>query len=227
MSIYNWIFVSLYAIFVILFIIGYVLKNTIIERIATFALLPAAGILVNSFLIKYLPDSFHIMLVSTISFLTLSGSIIFFEFDKKRIFYITAMILFFASCGSWFYIFVTIYFLYHIPQALTTISIITYIALFIASMIFIGKQKLYVYLFSLISVGIISTLHYCSFVTLCFEQNLYSVLLFAGASINLIFTFYIILDRYKYNFKHSELSKNILIILAQVFISTSSILMIR
>lgn len=223
----NWIFTALSGIILILYIVSSIIKNKIFRRITSFALLPVTGILATSFLVKYYPDSIHITMISIVSYFALSLSVIFIEFDKRRIFYTLGMVLSYIACLIWSYLFYTIFYLYHIPQAMLTVSIIIYVTLMITTFIFIGKQKVRVYFVTALSFIISSIMHYCSFITMCYEKQLYGILLYTGSCIMLGFFIYMILDRYKFHFKHSVLLKFVLPVAAQILISISSIVMIH
>lgn len=227
MNIYNWIFTAVFGILAILYTVSSIIKNKILRRVSSFSLLPVTAGYAASFLLNYFPDSMHITLICMITFFTISLSVIFCDFDTKKLFFFLGVLFTYVTSLCWTYLYGTIFYLYHVPQFVLTISIITYIAIIIAFSIFAGKQNKTVYLILALSVLITGTLHYCSFITLCYERSLYGILLFSGATVLMGFIIYLILDRYKFHFKHSMLIKFLLPAIAQILISTSSILMIR
>lgn len=226
MTTLNWIFLSIFGISTVLFIIGYALKNIIIERIASFSIFPAIGCLATSFLIKYYPDALHINILSIAAFSTIAIAEVFLSFDKKKILFSTGVVFLLLNTSCWLTLFGTIIFFYHIPQFLTVISIIVYLSIFLICLIFIRKQKLLSITFAFITYTTAVIMHYCGFITLIYEKNLYSSLLFTGATVFFGYMIFMILDRYRFETKYGMLFKNIALILSQILISVSSILMI-
>ena len=200
--------------------------KTLVLKIFSSLVVPIIAGVTIFILTLYLPDSLHIIKISSFGyfFAALSTALFLFE-EVKHIRYYARLSLF-ASVVFWIILFFNVFYLYHIPTALTVSLIIFYTAVSITLSIFIGRQRPMVYFWVTVSVFVGGFFGYLTFVTMVYSHRLYSILLFASATFLLAMVFYYMIDIKKYHFRHSKVIRYFLMIIFQSLLSASTILMI-
>ena len=227
MFLINCIFLSLIVINTGLYILSLIKKIDMLKTVSSTLILPLSGVYLTIFLLQYLPDSRHIILVTTAALILASVSVILFVISKLKTGQILYKVTYTLNLAVWIELFRSCFFIYRVPALLFVLSSVFYLILTFALFIFIGKQKFYFYFSQIIPLAFSFILHFCSLVYLCFNPCLQTILLFAGtsAAAALIFVYILNLSRYKFKFYRQTLFA--ILIFSQVVISVSNILLIK
>lgn len=196
-------------------------------KITTALIMPLLGALSTTALCLSLPDSSHIILLSALAYIFCSASIILFYYADITKCRIVARILYLIAITAWFELFRSTFFIYRTPLLVIIIAAVIYLALFVLTCIFLGKQQLSRYFWTFISISLCILLHFSSVVTLIQGRTLYSIFLFLGTTaIFGLVMFYLIAYKKELG-KNSRLIQISLMILSQLFISLACFLMIN
>lgn len=227
MNVMIWVSLGLFLISLLLCAIFFKKQMIIQCKITTALVMPLLAALSISALCLSLPDSSHIILLSSLAYLFCSTSVILFYFDKKTKYRIAARILYLATILSWFTLFGTTFYIYRTPLLLIIIAAAIYLALFVLTCIFLGKQQLSRYFWTFISLCLCTILHFSAVVTLVSGRTLYSIFLFLGTTTIFGLVIYYLIAYKKEMGKNNRLIQISLMILSQLLISLSCFLMIN
>lgn len=182
----------------ILNIIGYVIANIknikYVEKLTYILLIPLIGLFVIINLIRYQPDSNHIIKLTAFATILISAAEVFISFKEKRFFKYIGDILFVLSLFPWITLYKSTFYIYKINFASLFISLICYIVIFGVLVILIGKQQKPA-LYAIIGLPLIfiDYINYCALVSLFIGKDAYALILYLGSGL-LIYTycFYVI-----------------------------------
>lgn len=227
MAFYFWILYSFIAVFTALYIVGFCKKIALLANISSVFIIPLIGA-ANLLLLKnLLPDSFHTILISLISFIFVIIAQVFFIFENKRILTLCARISYAISMAVWINLYYSAFYIYRISGITVTIFAIIFLVISAVTCILAGKQKFHTYTYPVIGILLSGFLALLSFVFIINKKTTSTILLFAGALINTTLVVFYFLDINKFKFKLGKPLKLLLLIAAQTLISFSNILMLR
>lgn len=226
MTITLWILSGSLFITVVLYTIGLIKNIPLMQKISSGFIIPMIEAVTLIMLARYLPDSFHILLVTVIALFLTSTAEILFLFNNISILQTLSKILFLLSQICWMDIYKSTFFINRIPTWLSSISLVFYLLIICGVCFITGKQKLSIIVTHIISMIIIFTVNYCTFITLCFESSLYSLLQFAGTLSACALVIYYIFNHTRFDFKYKNFVLLILLIISQGLLSAGNILMI-
>ena len=223
MSTTCWVLVGIIAVSLILyFVFKFAKEIKIIQDISSSILLPCIGILNYLFLLPLIPDSYHIIKLTSLSFIFISLAVVTKNFfDNKKASQIES-ILYCISVGAWLSLFRSVFLIHRIPVWANIIALASYTILcLLFYIIFIKKQSFSFYFLSFISFALTALLHYCSFLFLCFEPVKYNLILFIGTSFLLGYLIFDILSKTVLNLKLKKLISLFILLASEVLIALS------
>ncbi len=227
MTIADWILLGAIIIAAGLLIFSYIKKVKLLQKICECLIIPLFEALVILILREYLPDSLHLIKVTTVSLSLATVSTIFISFESKKLLRVSGRILVLSSIISWISLYKSIFYIHNVPVWLAILMSAIYLAALITAIILSGKQPLLFYLLFAIGFALSAYLHFCSLLFLCYERRVSSIMLFAGASLFIILNAFHFINQAKLNFKHAGVIRYSLLIASQVLIACSNILMCR
>ncbi len=215
-----------------LYIFACIKKNASIEKLTSVLLIPFCSFLCISILVNYLPDSFHIIIISVFALLFSSAAAFFFIFEKTDdnkafIYRLIGIVSFIICILFWLNLYSTIFYIYKVPEWLNISAAIFYFVTAIAICVLCGKQKISYYAIFIVIYMTALSLNHFVFVALFLEHSIRTVPLAAGSLCTISF---VILEYIKYTKKEYKISRKIeFVILAasQFLIAGSNILMIK
>lgn len=227
MSYVFWILVSFIAVFMALNIVGFCKKIPILAKISSVFILPLVGILNISFLKDLLPDSFHVIFITVIAYTFLTISQVLHIFETKNTFIILSRFFFVMTIITWCHLYFSVFYIYRVPLYLTIF--LGFLSLIVSAVncIFIGRQKLHIYISTIAGIIVTSFLFYLTFVFFIHKKTTSTILLNAGTLITIALVVFYSLDFLKYHSKLGKPIKLFLLIAAQTLISFSNILMLQ
>lgn len=227
MNIYIWISLGLTVLTTILTIAFYRKEMYLHERITEALIIPFTAFLSFSTMALYLPDSIHIITLSTISYVFCTACLILFYFDDKLFCRIATRCLFLLTVFVWLILFKSTFYIYKTNVALLITSLIIYLGVYVFVLIKAKRKSFTYYLYTFISIILCATLHLCATITLFAGKKLYSVILFIGTTEYFALGAYYLITYNKESKINRRLIYTILLITSQVMISLSCFLMIR
>lgn len=227
MTIANWIIFSLIIITAGLLIFAYIKKISILKKICAGLIIPLFAALDILLLSNYLPDSLHLIKMTATALSLTTISTILITFEQKKLFRVSGRFLVLAGAVFWILLYKSIFYIYKVPLWLIILMSVIYLGGLIATLIISGKQRPLIYVLFTLCFALSAYLHFCSFIFLCFERRISSVLLFCGASLFLGLTAFHFINQTKLKIKHATAIRYSLIVASQVLIACSNILLIR
>ena len=227
MNVYTWIFTGLLVADIVLYIFGVVKNIALMEKIAGSFLIPFAAGIIISILTEFLPDSHHIIYISSFAFLFASLNVAAI-YGKKNIFRYFCKLFFVLAVFVWTMLIVSVYRIYRIPDFVFIITGAVYLAGLIVICIFIKKQKLYKYASALVKYAVASFLSFTSFISLIYEKRLYAGFMFTGSLAALFLCVLMIFQDtrpFAISTKTEKLLFTLSAVAAAVFLGTGALLM--
>jgi len=226
MSIAQWIFLGLIIITLGIWSISYIKKHNILNKICGALILPFSAALIIISLTKSLPDSYHIIVITSIAFVFLSLSAVFILFDNIKTLRILSSFTSIAGLFCWCILYEPIFRIHSIAAWIWILCSCLYGLALLSFYIFTKKQTLHFYLLFTITFAVTAFLNFCALIFLCFERTGASILLFVGASLTVALACYSFYSITKQNNKHAELLRYSLLVISQLLIACSNIIMI-
>ncbi len=227
MTVAEWILLAVFIINYGLILFAYLKKIFVLQKTCVCLTLPIAGTFIILRLTKYLPDSFHIILVTAAAFAIVSISTVFLAFEKIRTLRILGRIASLGNIVCWILFYRSIFKIHSVPAWFTILAAGIYAAIIIVSCIFSGKQELKFYAAFAVSFLLVTYLHFCSLIFLCWERTGNSIMLFAGTSIYAFLLSFHFMNTTKLKIKHAGGLRYNLLVISQILIACSNILMVR
>lgn len=227
MTITLWILSGFIFTTIILYTIALIKDIPLMRKISSGFILPTISSISIILLLRSLPDSFHILVVTAIVLYIASIAEILFLFTEIQFLQILSRIFFILSQLFWLDIFKSTFYINRVPTWISSISLIFYILILGSFIFFTGKQSISKYCYQLLSIISSFAVNYCTFIMLCFEGNLHSALQFSGTLTVCALILFYILNKKKFNFKYKNSILLVLLIISQGLISAGNILMIR
>ena len=222
-----WILTGVFFTTILLYIIALLKKIPLMGKIASGFMLPNLETVSIILLLRSLPDSFHILVITSIALYMASIAEILFLFTEVKVLRILSRITFLISQLFWFDIFKSTFFINRIPSWLSIITVVFYTLILAGTLFICGKQILSKYISYILAMIISFSVNFCTFITLCFERNLHSILQFSGTLASCALIIFYIANHTKFDFKYKNSILLILLIVSQGLISSGNILMIR
>ncbi|MBP5519181.1 MAG: hypothetical protein J6X84_01195 [Treponema sp.] len=227
MHVIDWILLAIVLITIGILIFACASKKNILKKVSECLVIPLFAILNITLLVQSLPDSRHILRISTLVLLLISVSTICMTYSSKRLLRILARLLIFASVFCWISLYRTIFYIHKVPFWLIILMILVYIVTIVFACIISGKQEGIYYFIFAIGFAPYAYLNFCTVIFLCFERTISSIILFAGSVIFLLLNSFQFINQARLKFKHADVIRYILLITSQILIASSNILMIR
>ncbi len=227
MTIADWILLAAFIINYGLILFANLKKLIILQKTCVCLTLPLAATIIILRLTRYLPDSFHIIIISAAAFVLVSLSTAFLAFEKIRTLRILGRIASLGNTVCWILLYRSIFKIHSVPAWFCILAGGIYAAIIIVSCVFSGKQEIKFYAAFAISFLLATYLHFCSLIFLCWERNGNSIMLFAGTSIYAFLVSFHFMNTTKLKIKHAGGLRYNLLVISQILIACSNILMIR
>lgn len=221
MNIFSWIFSGLFLVSLALYIVFYIKNNNLLSKIFACASIPLMAMTTVAILFKFKPDSIHIIIFVILSFIFCTTGKILQEVSDKNIFLLAGKGLFGLSAGLYIFLFSSIFYLHHISQWFTILTIFIAIGFTVALILIIKHQEPVFYVICGFLELSLTLFTYISLLTLIFDCRIYSILLFCGAVLSQAYTTFHLLDVKKYKLKHGKLIKQILLLVSQALVSSA------
>lgn len=206
------------------YIFCFIKKINIPQKILSVYIFLSSGIITSLLLSLYLPDARHIFIATIISYIMGTIGFILSLFPKNKICRLFSRLSFLIVAVFWISIYYTTFYLYHIAIWVNVISAIFYTGVLITIEILLKNKSITVNFWIIISLILVSFLNYCGLITLCFNANLSSSILFAGTFVFLLALIYFVFEYGKEPLKYAEPTKLFLLTFSQILISTAGVL---
>lgn len=227
MSISLWIIYSFTLIFLAAYVIGLLKKITLLRDISSAMILPLAGLSYFFIIFGLLPDSYHTILLSLISYVSLIISQICNIFAKNKKLSIVSKILFYISILSWSNLYLSVFYIYSVSNIIIIAVTIFYILLCLATCILCGKKTIIFYLVTSICILLSGINNLFGFSFLIYRSSANTILLYLGTLLSSALVIFYILDTYRFKTKLGMPISFFLLIASQVLISYSNILVLN
>lgn len=221
-----WIALGLFIISLGLYIFSYFKNFIVTKNIFLLLLIPLAATSYTLLLLKRLPDSFHIGLITLLTSFFSELTITFYLLSNRKKFIKIFHIFLFINIGLWSYLYFPTYYLYKINTVLSIVFYSLYGIIFLLICIITEKQKYFTYFSFALLMASAGLLHFCSLTTLIYTQKLYSLILFLGSSLLFASVIFYKLTTAKFKLKHSALIFLLSFVFSQIVISSASTIMI-
>lgn len=212
----------------ILYIVGLVQRIRALEKVARVLFVPFVAGIIHSILAVYLPDSYHILFISSFAFMAATAFMLLTLGDKNKFvktleefFYVLTQIL-------WLLLIVSVYRIFKVQEWLFIVSGTVYFAGFVVICIFIKKQAFTKYASALILYVVSTAFGMTTLISLVYEKRLFAVLMLLGTLVYMFGTVLIIFQKTR-PFNISEKVEKLLItittVCATALMGTGAILM--
>ena len=215
MNAYTWIFIGGMVIDLLLYIIGWVRNIKAMEKTSRALFIPFLSGIIISLLTGYLPDSHHIIFISSFAFAAAALYMIFTLKEKNKFFKFGEHFFFLLTEVFWFLLIVSVYRIYKIPDIFFLLSGIVFIAGFVVICVFIKKQSLFKYAASIIQYFFAAVFCTTALISLVYEKRVFGILIFLGALTTLCHVIFEIFQRTR-PFAISEKTEKIIVTLLAV-----------
>ena len=176
-----WIFTGLLVVDLILYITALAKRLNALEKTARALFIPFTAGLVISILTLYLPDSHHIIVISSLSFGTASIFMLFTLGDKNRFLRGTEEFFYILVQSMWGLLIISVYRIFRVSELVYIIPGVIYLAGFVVICIFIKKQKFLKYCAAFIQYSFSVTFGLTTLICLIYEKRLFGVMMFISS----------------------------------------------
>jgi hypothetical protein len=218
-----WICSSFLLLSVVIYFLSYIKYNFVVNSISGVLFVPLLTAIFILQLIKYLPDSFHMLTLGSLALIFYSISEIFLIFEKKKILSLLSRLSIYVSIGLWCYCYYSTFLIYNHSDFTFVFFLILLFICFSASLFFIDKKNIS----SILQTAILLTqsifLLFSSFVTFFYEKSISSILLLIGSILILTNSALFIVNQKK-RLHHEKLIHTFLSLFSQTAISFATIL---
>ena len=228
MNVITWIISSLLLVNLILYIVGQVQRIRALEKVARGLFVPFIAGIIHSILALYLPDSYHIMFISSFAFGAAAVFMLLTLGDKNKFLKSTEEFFYVLTQLFWLLLIISVYRIFNVPQWLFIISGAVYFAGFIVICIFIKKQSFAKYASAIILYVISTALGITSLVSLIYEKRLFALLMLLGTLVFMAGTVLTIFQKtrpFEISEKVEKLLITITVVLANALTGAGAILM--
>lgn len=233
MTFTDWFLLGFFVLSVLIYIISNVKKIKYLDGICGLFFIPTSCFFIIRLLNNYLPDSRHIIFISTIAiiFISLRELLIWFKIPRlQKIFTIIEEFLYIANIFTWIQLYKTTFYIYRTNGLCTLIVIVLFVFLFGFMCLMIGKNNFKYSLKALISFFLIGYLNYCAIISYINCHDIYAIILIIGTLLllcDVIFFSIQTIKPFEINIKLEKIIRVILITSSQFLITTSGLLMIN
>ena len=228
MNTYTWIFTGLLVVDVILYIFGLIQRLRPLEKTARGLCIPFIAGIILSILYEFLPDSHHIILISSLAFFAASLFMVSALNDKNRFVKFIEHFLFLLTEAFWFLLIASVYRIYKVPAIFFILAGIVFIAGFVVVCIFIKKQPVAKYLAAIIQYGASAIFCSTTLVSLIYEKRVFAILFFVGSLVTVCHVIFEIFQRtrpFAINEKIEKIFVTLFTVCAQALIGAGAILL--
>ena len=227
MSLVYWILLGAIIITVGLLIFANLKQLLPLQKTCACLTLPLIGSFIILWLTKYLPDSYHLIIISIIAISLVTISTAFLAFEKITLLRILGRTASIANIVCWSILYRAIFRIHSVPFWLYILAGCLYTGVIIASCIFAGIHNAKHYALFILSFLTAAYLHFCSLIFLCWERSGSAVMLFAGTSLLAGLVAFHFINHAKLKMKHAGGIRYILLVVSQTLIACSNIFLIR
>lgn len=227
MSLIYWILLSTIIITIGLLIFANIKHFLVLQKTCDCLTLPLIGSFIILWLTKYLPDSYHLIIISIFAFSLVTISSAFLAFEKITPLRILGRIASIANIMCWNILYRAVFKIHSVPVWMCILAIFIYTAVIIISCIFAGKHNAKHYALFILSFLTAAYLHFCSLIFLCWERTGSSVMLFSGTTLLAGLVAFHFINHTKLKMKHAGVLRFLLLVASQTLIACSNILMIK
>lgn len=226
MNIYGLVLFGLFVISLILyFVFTFGIKINLAEKITSSAMLPLLGIFSIISLMYFVPDSYHIIKITIFAFLFISASHIIKTFFSSDKLYLASSILFLLTALDWAIFYKSVFLINRVAPWITIISIIAYAVIYLLLfLLFVKKQSLKFYAFSIIALILCSFIQFSSIVSLCFTPSSFNILKVIGSTLFLGYIVVELLNNSIINLKYKKLISFLILLASQSLLTLSNII---
>lgn len=228
MNIYTWIFSSLLGVNLILYIVGQVQRIMALEKVTRGLLVPFLAGIILSILAVYLPDSYHIMFISSFAFGASAVLMLLTLGDKNKFIRSTEEFFYILTQLLWLMLIISVYRIFNVPHWLFIILGAVYFAGFIVICIFIKKQSFAKYASAIILFVVSTAFGMTTLISLIYEKRLFAVLIILGTLVFMAGTVITIFQKtrpFDITQKVEKLLITITVVLANALTGAGAILM--
>lgn len=229
MNIFCWILCGLIIVSILVYLFFTFIKQVkMVQDISSIVPIILAEIVNILFLLSFVPDSYHILKLSTLAFSFASIAQFLSTFITNKKGNIAMGLSFLLSLFFWIILYKSVFYIYRVPVWINIIAASSYFVIFLLLfLIFIKKQNSTFYVFAILSVILVSFLHYCAFVSLCFMPVNYNIIKFIGITILLGYVVFGILNNSIINIKIRGMINFISLLLSFVLIAVSNFMILN
>ncbi|MBO4532959.1 MAG: hypothetical protein J5726_04590 [Treponema sp.] len=228
MNIYTWIFAGLLGVNLILYIVGMAQRLGALEKVARVLFVPFVVGIIHSILAVHLPDSYHILFISSFAFLAAAAFMLLTLGDKNKFIKLLEESFHALTQIIWLLLIVSVYRIYRVPQWIFIISGAVYFAGFVVICIFIKKQSFARYFSAILMYAFSTAFGITTLISLIYEKRLFGVMMFIGSLVYMFGTVLIIFQRnrpFAISEKVEKLLVTITTVCATALMGTGAILM--
>ena len=227
MNIYTWIFTGLLAVALVLYIVGLVQRIIPLENTARSLFVPFAAGIIISLLINYLPDSHHIIFISSIAFGAATLCMIS-TLKKNKFCKFSEHFLFLLTESFWIWLICSVYRIFKVSKIIYILAGIVFLAGFIVISIFIKKQSFVKYAAALIQYSFAGVFCTTALISLIYEKRTFGILIFLGSLFSVCHVIFEIFQRtrpFAISSKVERVFVTILFVTSQALLGAGAIFM--
>ena len=226
MNVYAWIFSGLLAVALVLYIVGLVQRIVPLEKTARSLFVPFICGFISALLTNYLPDSHHIIFISSLA-LSAASLCMISTLKKTRFCKFAEHFLFLLTESFWLWLICSVYRIFKVSNLIFILSGIFFLAGFIVICVFIKKQSLHKYVAAIIQYSFAAVLCTTSLVSLIYEKRAFGILIFLGSLITVCHVVFEIFQRtrpFAISTKLERIIVTILFVTAQALMGAGAVL---
>lgn len=202
-------------------------KIKIISTIFCSLILPLIIVFSIKILRTFLPDSIHLLFITTVALSTACLSQILDIFRNKKIIKFISDLFFILSNITWIFLYVQEFYIYKPQQWISIIFTIFSICLYILIHFFAGKNSLNNKILNTISFILATCILFISLTTAIYSKRLYSIpFIFGALTLLVLWCIKIFANKHNHQKKWEEILCYLLLISSQFLFSFTNILMI-
>ena len=227
MNVYTWIFIGFTLVDLLLYIISLIQRIIPMEKAARSLFIPFVAGIILSLLTGYLPDSHHIIFISSMAFCTAS-CVMLAGLKKNRLLKFAEHFFFLLTQVLWLLLIVSVYRIYKVSNLVFILTGIVFIAGFAVICIFIKLQPLAKYAAAIIQYIFTALLCTTALVCLIYEKRAFAILMFLGSLVSMCNVVFEIFQRtrpFAIREKTERVIITILMVTAQSLMGVGAILM--
>ena len=226
MDVFFWIFTGLLAVTLILYIVALIQRIIPLEKTARSLFVPFICGLITSILTNYLPDSHHIIFISSMAF-GMATLCMISTLKKNRFCKFSEHFLFLLTEAFWLWLICSVYRIFKVSNIIYILAGIVFLAGFIVISIFIKKQSFVKYAAAIIQYSFAAFFCTTALISLIYEKRAFGILIFLGSLFTVCHVVFEIFQRtrpFAISAKLERIIVTILFVTAQALMGTGAVL---